>query len=52
MPLLPCQAMFGLARGDQIIEMVEAATGGPCPCIQGLTCPLMPAEDQCSAAAV
>lgn len=42
--LYPCQALFGIARGSQIIAAVEADTGAPCPCRQGLACPLMPAD--------
>ena len=40
-PLLPCQALFGLQRGGQIIAAVEEDTGDLCPCKQGRTCPLL-----------
>ena len=39
--LLPCQAMFGIERGNQMREIVEAATGGLCPCMRNQACPLM-----------
>lgn len=41
MPLLPCQLMFGIERGDQIRELIETATGEACPCIRGLRCVLL-----------
>ena len=40
-PLLPCQALFGLERGAQIVAAVEEDLGGPCPCKQGRVCPLL-----------
>jgi len=40
-PLLPCQALFGIERGNQIVAAVEEDLGGPCPCKQGLVCPLL-----------
>ena len=33
--------MFGLERGQQIVDLIEAATGQPCPCKQGNDCPLL-----------
>ncbi len=39
--LLPCQAMFGVERGDEIIALIEAATGELCPCKQDAGCPLV-----------
>lgn len=42
--LLTCQAMYGIERGDRIIAVLEEATGEPCPCKQGVVCPLMPAD--------
>lgn len=35
-----CERQFGLTRGTQIRESIEQATGEPCPCDQGLICPL------------
>lgn len=40
-PLLPCEALFGLKRGGQIIAAVEQDTGELCPCKQGRACPLL-----------
>ena len=40
-PLLPCQALFGIDRGNQIVAAVEEDLGGPCPCKQSLVCPLL-----------
>jgi len=56
-PLLPCEALFGLRRGAQIIAAVEEDTGAPCPCRQGRVCPLLGtlepvAEVEVAAAAV
>jgi hypothetical protein len=31
---------MGLIRGLEIRKLVEDATGAPCPCKQGLPCPL------------
>lgn len=42
MGILTCQATFGMERGAQIEALVERATGGPCPCRVGATCPLLP----------
>ena len=42
METLPCKVLFGETRGDEVIELVERVTGGPCPCRQGLPCPLLP----------
>ena len=39
--LLACQAMFGIERGNEIRELVETATGEPCPCLQNERCPLL-----------
>ena len=39
--LLPCEALFGLERGAQIVAAVEQDTGDVCPCKQGRVCPLL-----------
>ena len=39
---LPCQAIFGVEKGDDIIALVEQAIGEPCNCKRGLHCPLVP----------
>jgi hypothetical protein len=41
MPLLPCHLMFGIERGDEIRDLIETATGLPCPCVRGLRCVLL-----------
>lgn len=43
--MLPCQALFGMSRGAQIIQAVEEDTGQLCPCKRGLVCPLMPSAE-------
>lgn len=40
MPILPCQAAFGMTRGQQIQTAVEQVTGEQCPCLQMQVCPL------------
>lgn len=39
-PILPCQAMFGIEIGQQIVAHIEGLTGQPCPCRRGHFCPL------------
>lgn len=36
-----CAQMFGAVRGQEICDMVEDATGEPCPCMTGGKCPLI-----------
>lgn len=44
--LLPCQEMFGMERGGDLIAWVEAATGADlCPCKRGEACPLLALHD-------
>lgn len=42
--MLVCETIYGRARGAQLVELVERCTGEPCPCKQGLACPLMPSD--------
>lgn len=41
MKIPACQALFGSVRGRQIQDAIEEDTGRPCPCAQGLSCPLL-----------
>lgn len=44
--ILPCQALFGMERGDQIVAHIEEVTGQPCPCKRGMMCPFVgPVEE-------
>jgi len=36
-----CEVLFDEERGLAVQELVEAATGEPCPCKQGRACPLL-----------
>lgn len=38
-----CYELFGTERGREIHQLVEAATGKPCPCVVGDPSPLAPA---------
>ena len=40
--MLYCKEKMGEVRGSAIVELVERVTGEPCPCKQGVPCPLMP----------
>lgn len=45
--MMHCERLFGMKRGREIRELIEAATGEPCPC-QGIApaaCPLRTATD-------
>lgn len=43
--MLPtCQAIYGIERGAEVQAFLELATGQPCPCRQGHSCPLMPSD--------
>jgi len=33
--------MFGIERGNQIRDLIEAATDAECPCVRGLRCVLL-----------
>lgn len=37
-----CRTRLGEHEGDEVIALVERATGAPCPCKAGQSCPLMP----------
>lgn len=39
-----CEAIYGGQHADNIERLVSLATGSPCPCKQGLTCPLTDEE--------
>lgn len=41
MPILPCQALFGMSRGARLQQAIEEDTGEECPCVQGRVCPLV-----------
>lgn len=45
MALLVCEALFGRTAGGEVRTLVEKLAGGPCPCVQGRACPLMPVEE-------
>lgn len=40
-----CEVIYGCKRGAELSAFLEAAMGQPCPCKQGLPCPLMPAAE-------
>lgn len=40
--LTVCQTIYGRERGADLSAFLEKATGEPCPCSQGRTCPLLP----------
>lgn len=42
--MLVCETIYGREQGGRVIAMVERCTGAPCPCKQGMPCPLMPVE--------
>ena len=35
-----CERLFGISRATEIRELIEQATGEPCPCLQLQPCPL------------
>jgi hypothetical protein len=37
-----CEVIYGCERGRAMVALLETATGQPCPCKQGIPCPLMP----------
>jgi hypothetical protein len=39
-----CEVLFDAERASAMQEMVERATGGPCPCKQAMPCPLLPRD--------
>ena len=39
-----CEVIWNMEKADRVQKMVESASGLPCPCAQGLVCPLMPAD--------
>lgn len=42
--MLGCEVAFDAARAKRLQELIEDATGHPCPCRPGLSCPLLPPE--------
>lgn len=39
-----CEVIYGCERGRAMVALLETATGQPCPCKQGIPCPLMPRD--------
>jgi hypothetical protein len=37
-----CEVLFSSERAQAVQELIEGATGKPCPCKQGMACPLLP----------
>jgi hypothetical protein len=37
-----CEVLFSSERAQAVQNLIEGATGKPCPCKQGKTCPLLP----------
>ena len=37
-----CEVLFSSERAQAVQDLIEGATGRPCPCKQGKTCPLLP----------
>ena len=37
-----CEVLFSSKRAQAVQNLIEGATGKPCPCKQGMTCPLLP----------
>lgn len=44
--MLVCETIYGRERGLELVAVVERCTGGPCPCKQGMACPLMPKVEE------
>ena len=38
----PCEQALGAKKAQGIRELIERLTGQPCPCDQGMRCPLFP----------
>lgn len=38
-----CEVLFTREEAEAVQGLVEGATGKPCPCKQGVACPLLPA---------
>lgn len=41
---LGCEVLFDEEKAARVQELVETATGGPCPCKSGQGCPLIPSN--------
>ena len=39
--VLGCELLFGEEKGARIRAQIEDAIGEACPCVRGLTCPLL-----------
>lgn len=39
--MLGCEVLYGRDKGAEVRALVERAIDGPCPCMLGLTCPLL-----------
>lgn len=37
-----CEVLWGKAKADRVQGAIERAVGGPCSCIRGERCPLLP----------
>ena len=40
--MLGCELLFPLEQAARVQELVTRSLGGPCPCMDGSRCPLMP----------
>jgi hypothetical protein len=40
--LLGCEVAFTAAKAVRMQELIEDATGEPCPCKRGRECPILP----------
>jgi hypothetical protein len=41
-----CEVLFSSERAQAVQDLIEGATGKPCPCKQGKTCPLLPRAEK------
>ena len=40
-----CEVLFNSEQALHIQQLIETATGRPCPCKQGRTCPLLARQE-------
>jgi hypothetical protein len=40
-----CETIYGCERAAKLQAYIEGAMGQPCPCKQGLGCPMMPVDN-------
>jgi hypothetical protein len=50
--MLGCTILFGEEEGARVRALIEGATGGPCPCTRGETCPMLARQLPVAAAPV